>query len=122
MKRITREWVRKAEADYKAAVRESRVAAHDLVCFLCQQCVEKYIKALLDENTLHVPRTHDLRHVARLAEPLCPRLKAHLDDFRALSAHAVVFRYPGHGLPPDRLGQRCASPARRECCCGAPSG
>jgi len=40
MKRTTREWVRKAEADYLAANRLRRGSGplHDVVCFHCQQC------------------------------------------------------------------------------------
>ena len=39
MKKLTREWVRKAEADYRLAVTVHRSAEpfHDAVCFHCQQ-------------------------------------------------------------------------------------
>jgi hypothetical protein len=39
MKKTTREWVRKAEADYALARhgRKSKVPVHDGVCFHCQQ-------------------------------------------------------------------------------------
>ena len=51
MKRLTREWVRKAEADYRAAELLDRGSdpLHDQACFHCQQCAEKYLKALLEE-------------------------------------------------------------------------
>ena len=95
MKRVTREWVRKAEADFKAAKREARARAHDFVCFLCQQCAEKYIKALLQENAVHVPHTHDLWHLAQLAAPLCPVLASMAPGLRSLTDSAVKYRYPG---------------------------
>src|ERR1700722_9539850 len=62
MKKTTRAWVRKAEADYVLAVQASQsdVPVHDGVCFHCQQCVEKYLKGLMDELGLHVPKTHVL--------------------------------------------------------------
>ena len=48
MKKLTREWIRKAEADHHAAVKLHRGSdpLHDIVCFHCQQCAEKYLKAL----------------------------------------------------------------------------
>ncbi len=51
MKRATREWVRKAEKDYRFAERNahSREPFHDQLCFLCQQASEKYLKALQEE-------------------------------------------------------------------------
>lgn len=95
MKRGTREWVRKAEADYRAALREMRAAAHDLVCFLAQQSVEKYLKALLEENGIAFPKTHDLHYLANLATPVCPSLRPLLLRLRRLSDSAVRYRYPG---------------------------
>ena len=56
MKRTTREWVNKAEADYRAAGRLHRGSdpLHDIVCFHCQQCAEKYLKGLLEELGLAI--------------------------------------------------------------------
>ena len=54
MKRMTREWTRKAEADFRAAeiLAAGRERFHDQVCFHCQQSTEKYLKALLEEQGL----------------------------------------------------------------------
>jgi len=63
MKPITGEWIEKAEADFRSAQRELRVRDHpnyDLVCFLSQQCAEKYLKARLVEAGISFPKTHDL--------------------------------------------------------------
>jgi len=53
MKPLTCEWVAKAEGDFATASREIRVRKspnYDAVCFHAQQCAEKYIKALLQED------------------------------------------------------------------------
>ena len=47
---IVKEWIAKAEGDFAVACRERRVRKlpnWDAVCFHSQQCVEKYLKALL---------------------------------------------------------------------------
>jgi len=52
MKLITEEWVNKAEGDFATAQRESQVENmpnYDAVCFHSQQCIEKYLKACLQE-------------------------------------------------------------------------
>ena len=51
MKKLTAEWVRKAEADYRLAVKLGRGSEpfHDQRCFHCQQATEKYLKALMEE-------------------------------------------------------------------------
>ena len=40
-----------AEADLRGArnLAQAKPPLHDLVCFHCQQCAEKYLKALLEE-------------------------------------------------------------------------
>lgn len=48
--RVASEWVSKAENDLRAAVETLRVERNcptDTICFHAQQCVEKYLKALL---------------------------------------------------------------------------
>ena len=49
MKKITQEWIAKAEEDYLVATRELKAdpPALDAVCFHAQQCIEKYMKAYI---------------------------------------------------------------------------
>jgi HEPN domain-containing protein len=59
MKLHTGPWVRKAEDDFAGASKMAAITPplKDLVCFHCQQAVEKYLKALLQEIGIAVPRT-----------------------------------------------------------------
>jgi|SRR5579884_555924 len=61
MKPETLEWVEKAEGDLKVARREMEAGdpVWNVVCFLAQQCGEKYLKAFLEELNTHarcIPR------------------------------------------------------------------
>ena len=52
MKPLTREWVYKAEGDYATAARGPRarkLSNYDAAYLHAQQCVEKYLEALLPE-------------------------------------------------------------------------
>jgi HEPN domain-containing protein len=71
MKRATREWVDKAEDDFRAAGHLAllKERLYDQVCFHCQQSAEKYLKALLEELRLSIERTHDL---AKILQQLLP--------------------------------------------------
>ncbi len=97
MKKLTREWVTKAEADHDVAVqvRQSQKPHHDHVCFLCQQCSEKYLKALLEERGMSIPKTHDLGLLLTLLKPHYPTLGALSRGLNFLSDFAVDVRYPG---------------------------
>lgn len=86
MKPISREWVNKAEEDYRVArrEREAKPAAYSAVCFHAQQCVEKYLKAFLQEQDIPFYRTHDLEALMKLCEPMVPDLEKHQDQLHLM--------------------------------------
>jgi HEPN domain-containing protein len=67
----------------------------DLVCFHCQQAVEKYIKALLQELSIAFPRQHDLELLVDLMPPRDLSLKKYRHRLKRLTDFAVEYRYPG---------------------------
>ena len=97
MKRETAKWVRKAETDWEVAHKLAGETPPpcDVVCFHCQQAAEKYLKALLQENGLVVPRTHDLVNVLSLLLPGDVALTPLRRKARSLTQYAVDYRYPG---------------------------
>jgi len=69
MKPATKVWVAKAEQDLEAAkccMQKAGPPVYDAVCFHCQQCAEKYMKAVLTERGVHFPKTHDLKELVAL--------------------------------------------------------
>ena len=110
MKRTTREWVRKAEADRLIAQRISRgkTPLHDGVCFHCQQCAEKYLKALLEEHGSTIPRTHNLDDLLNLLPPHFAAIRALRRGLIFLTDFAVDPRYPN-----GNTGKRQAAAALR---------
>lgn len=97
MKRLTVRWVRKAEADRAGAMTlaSAKPVLNDLICFHCQQAAEKYLKALMLEVGLPVPRTHDLEQLRKLLEPHVGTLGTLRRSLVTLSRFAVDYRYPG---------------------------
>jgi HEPN domain-containing protein len=89
--------VQKAEVDYRGArkLAPSRPPMHDLVCFCCQQAAEKYLKAVLNEQGLTVPGTHDLEDLLSLLLPSHPQLGVFRRGLKFLIQFAVDPRYPG---------------------------
>jgi HEPN domain-containing protein len=98
MKPQTVEWVEKAEGDWNAARQLKRVRKdtnYDSVCFHCQQSVEKYLKARLEEAGISFPRTHDLIKLLALALQVERKWVALQPVIAALNPYAVAYRYPG---------------------------
>jgi HEPN domain-containing protein len=85
----------------------------DTVCFHAQQCVEKYLKALLVFRGTAFPKTHEIPVLHALLPPkLRPKLTATLQN--RLTAYAAALRYPGTG--PDIAmaeARKAAAVARR---------
>jgi HEPN domain-containing protein len=119
MKKLTREWVRKAEVDYRGArqLARSRSPLHDLVCFCCQQAAEKYLKALLEEGGLVVRRTHDLEDLLASLLPVHPDLTTLGRGAKFLIQFAVDTRYPGFQASKRQAESalRCAGRVRSTC-------
>lgn len=98
MKRPTKEWVDKAEADFQSVQRELRARKLpnlDGACFHAQQCVEKYLKARLQDAGIPFPKTHDLTLLLDLIKPLEPLWQIYRPGMDRLNVYAIQFRYPG---------------------------
>nr|VFJ64992.1 MAG: HEPN domain-containing protein [Candidatus Kentron sp. FW] len=95
---VVKEWLEKAEDDYRAATHLLSMAdgpiPYTIVCFHAQQCVEKYLKAILVDHSLPVPKTHDIEEIIRLL-PASLSFNPKPAQMRYLTSFAVDFRYPG---------------------------
>jgi HEPN domain-containing protein len=54
----------------------SPTPVHDGVSFHCQQSAEKFLKAMLEEGGLLIPKTHDLDDLLSLLVPQLPALRS----------------------------------------------
>ena len=98
MKPITLEWISKAEEDWHVAQMSYRARRHpsyDAAVFHAQQCIEKYLKARLEEGGVSFSRTHDLLILHQLVLPLEPSWAVLQPLLIALHPFAVAYRYPG---------------------------
>jgi len=94
---FTREWVQKAESDFKAA--GLLLKAGDDYLFQAavhsQQAAEKYLKAFLVWHQIEFPKTHDIAKLIALAAEVAPDLPEILAEAKTLTGFGVDFRYPG---------------------------
>ena len=97
MNLMTLEWIQKAEDDFIVAQRELRARkspVYDAVCFHSQQCVEKYLKAFLQDNEIPVPRTHQLLDLLKICKETDPSFELLLADINLIEPFSVNIRYP----------------------------
>ena len=97
MNPLTLEWIERAEEDDDMAqlARRSSPPFHNSICFHAQQCIEKYLKAWLQEANLPMPKTHNLEELLALILPTLPAWSQWQPDFEIISEYVVESRYPG---------------------------
>lgn len=98
MKPTTLEWISKAEEDFSVAQMSYRARRHpsyDAAVFHCQQCVEKYLKARLEEAGVSFLRTHDLLVLHQSVLGFEPGWAVLQPFLIPLNPYGVAYRYPG---------------------------
>jgi HEPN domain-containing protein len=98
---IVQQWVQKADHDLLNATHTLKLGAPgptDTVSFHAQQCIEKYLKALLTWNGLDFPKTHNVTILlGRLPSRVRPELS--VVEQERLTDFATITRYPGDYEP-----------------------
>lgn len=99
-KKVVFGWLKKAEDDLsfaKIALKETNFCDH--ICFLSQQAVEKYLKAVIivsKGNLAKKEKTHNLIYLAQRCKQVLS-LKKFESDLRKLSNAYITARYPSNG-------------------------
>lgn len=87
------EWTIKADKDIKTVeIMKDIGDVTEIVCFHCQQAVEKYLKALLIKNNKEVTKTHNIDFLLQQ----CIEINSIFEEYigNSLSEYAVDTRYP----------------------------
>ena len=113
---VVRGWIQKAENDLKNAAWTLKIEGDcptDTACFHAQQCIEKYLKALLSWRGTDFPKTHDLGRLLLLL-PASERPALDANEAGRLSEYATVMRYPGDDPPIPLAEARAAVKIARQ--------
>ena len=92
MNPLTLEWAQKAERDYAAIALHQQVALpdFDFICFHAQQCIEKYLKAWIQEANIPLPKSHDLLGLLGLILPTMPSWHSWKTDFSIIAVREAL--------------------------------
>jgi len=92
------EWIELADQDEASArfLLDMRPMPLEVICFHCQQSVEKSLKALMAKHGMEIPRTHDLLELLDLVVSLAPEVASLEPMLLNLNDFSVVVRYPSH--------------------------
>ena len=95
---ITREWIAKADDDFKFALAnlEEGKPFLALICFHFQQSAEKYLKAYIVAHDLEFKKIHDLLALLKTCIGMNSSLEQLNSDCEFLNTFYIETRYPVH--------------------------
>ncbi len=89
------DWLRHARSDLAlSCLPKTKAILYQHLCFHAQQAAEKALKAVLTDQGVAFPKTHDLAFLME-ALPSATVLPPSLLDLPTLNGYAVQQRYPG---------------------------
>lgn len=95
---VTKQWLELAERDSLSANHLLTLYPQPLevIAYLCEQSVEKMLKAYLCANEQEIPRTHDLMKLNRLCQVIDPDIRTIMEPCANLTPYGTQVRYPNH--------------------------
>jgi len=118
MKKITKAWFQATYEDCLMGEKAMEIELYRQVCFHCQQCAEKGLKAIILEQGNKLKRVHDLLELSKDVEDLSLPLPASLEELDFLN-RVYRFRYPPdigllpHGEPTVEDAKKALDIARK---------
>jgi len=112
---IVNAWLFIAHEDYNAAQHsfDSMYAKPcAIICYHCQQAVEKSLKAFLCVSGLEEPKTHELDELCRRCMDIDAAFSAFLADCADLKIYATNIRYPSRIEVDDTHAKRALFQAK----------
>ena len=96
---LTNQWVKKANDDYTSAkilMEKVLPPQIEIVCYHCQQCAEKALKAFCVYKKAEVQRTHNLIVLCQQCIALDSGFSVLISDCARLTPYSVQTRYPNN--------------------------
>ena len=94
---IVKEWLLFADMDFQTAkhlYEHMHPRPLEIICYHCQQAIEKLLKGLLIANGITIERTHDLGMLAEKLQEFIEIDEKYLEMCDDLTPYGVKIRYP----------------------------
>ena len=111
----SQEWQRLGAQDLSSAehLLTMKPIPVEIICYLCQQSAEKYLKVFLVLHGQNPPKIHDLNELRKLCSNFFGNFKVIADQCSDLTAYGVQPRYPMGLLLEGRKGYVASTKQRQ---------
>lgn len=94
---LVREWFKYASEDFRYAKDTFKETEnYRMICFICQQVVEKYLKGYLQFKQNKIPRIHNLVELLEMTVKFNKELLEFHEICKTLNMYYVDTRYPAY--------------------------
>ena len=95
-KNLVAEWIKFADADIDTVLllKEMRPQHREIICYHCEQAIEKYLKGFLVSKEQVAPKIHDLTYLCNLCSEQDKDFASILPQCSYLKQFSVQPRYP----------------------------
>ena len=104
---ILQQWLDKANDDIRSADYLSTMhhpTPDEIICYLCQQSAEKYLKAFIFLQDIEPEKTHVLEDLLKTCQEYNASFSALLSEAIFLTKYAILPRYPNElGITNDDM-------------------
>jgi HEPN domain-containing protein len=109
------EWLRLADNDLMTAraMEEHRPKPLEIICFHCQQAVEKYLKSYLTSHDISPPKIHDLLELCNRCSEFDSEFSHIADRCKKLTLYAVHTRYPNEAYVDEAMAKEALEYAQQ---------
>ena len=91
------QWIDKGNDDLRSAEYLSTMqypTPDEIICYLCQQASEKYLKGFLFLHDIEPPKTHNLNELSEMCRKINNNFSVLLPQMNILTDYAILPRYP----------------------------
>jgi len=94
---MLQQWLDKGKDDLRSAEYLSTMhhpTPDEIICYLCQQSAEKYLKAFIFSHDIEPDKTHDLEDLLEVCQKYNTEFSTLFSKVYVLTSYAVLPRYP----------------------------
>jgi HEPN domain-containing protein len=95
--KILQQWLDKGKDDLRSAEYLSTMhnpTPDEIICYLCQQSAEKYLKGFIFSHDIEPEKTHDLSELLKICQNYNVDFSTLSSEIFILKRYAVMPRYP----------------------------
>ena len=104
---ILQQWFDKGNDDLRSAEHLTtmhHLTPNEIICYLCQQSAEKYLKGFLFSYDIEPDKTHDLEYLLDICQKYNTEFSTLLSKVNILTRYGVMPRYPNElGITGDDM-------------------